>query len=73
MYTCYVQGDLVVAFEENDTLVQSYQTLQCEFIKVKTSALKVIERKLELESSIQDHKQVIIYTRIVHQSVESGA
>ena len=54
-----MQGDLSVAFEENDRLVESYQTLQCEFIKVKTAALKVIERKLELESSIQDHKQVI--------------
>ena len=49
-----------MAFEENDTLVKSYQSLQCQFIEVKTAALTVIERKLELESSIQDHKQVVI-------------
>ena len=49
-----------MAFEENDTLVKCYQTLQHQFIEVKTAALKVIERKLELESSIQDHKQVVI-------------
>lgn len=52
---------MLATFEENDALVKSYQTAQCDFIREKTSALKVIERKMELESSLQDHKQVRMY------------
>ena len=52
------QDDLATAFDDNDSLVRSYQIAQYEFIREKTAALKVIERKLELETSLRDHKQV---------------
>ena len=44
--------------------MKSYQTAQCEFVKEKTAALKVMERKLELESNLQDHKQVMYHIYI---------
>ena len=46
--------------------MEDYQTAQRQFIKEKTAALKVIERKLELDTSLQDHKQVRI--KINHSS-----
>ena len=58
-YTPY--DELSSAFEENDALVKSYEAAQGNFIKEKTAALKVIERKLDLETSLHDHKQVTVY------------
>lgn len=48
--------------------MKSYQVAQCEFIKEKTAALKVIERKVELETSLQDHKQVttLVYSAMMN-------
>lgn len=60
-----VQDDLAAAFDENDSLVKGYQGAQDEFIREKTAALKVIERKLELDTSLQDHKQVTVYVNNV--------
>ena len=42
----------------NVVLAESYHKLQCEFITAKTLALRVLGRKLDLETSLKDHKQV---------------
>lgn len=42
----------------NASLAEHYRQLQVKFIQAKTLALRVIERKLEMESSLRDHKQV---------------
>ena len=50
---------MATAFEDNDSLVKEYHRIQQQFMKEKAEALKVIERKLELETSLHDHVQVI--------------
>ena len=52
------QNELAAAFNDNDSLVMEYQRIQQCFMKEKAAALKVIERKLELETSLRDHVQV---------------
>ena len=44
--------------------MKGYEAAQSKFIKEKTAALKVIERELDLETSLQDHKQVTVDTCI---------
>lgn len=50
--------DLHEALSTNAVLAERYQRLQTEFIEVKTLALRMLERKLDLETSLRDHKQV---------------
>lgn len=52
--------DLHKALSTNATLAEHYCQQQVKFIHAKTLALRVIERKLEMESSLRDHKQVLI-------------
>ena len=53
-----IQVDLRDALAMNVVLAESYHKLQCEFIAAKTLALRVLGRKLDLETSLKDHKQV---------------
>ena len=57
---------------DNSELATSYHQLQCEFIKVKTLAMKVIEKKLKLETSLRDHQQVC-HTAITYFCPIAGA
>lgn len=52
------QLDFAKSVANNTELATTYYQLQCEFIDVKTQALKVIETKLKLETSLRDHQQV---------------
>lgn len=54
----FLQLDFATSVSTNTELATSYHQLQCEFIKVKTQAMRVIERKLKLETSLRDHQQV---------------
>ena len=47
-----------------------YHQLQSQFIATKTTALRVLERKLDLEASLRDHKQV--WVAIVSAGCECG-
>ena len=51
---------LAHCLKRNSGLATKYHCLQCEFIEVKTEALKVIEKKLKLETSLRDHQQVSV-------------
>ena len=53
-----LQVDLHKALSTNASLAEHYRQMQVKFIQAKTLALGVIERKLEMESSLRDHKQV---------------
>lgn len=55
---CPLQVDLHKAHTTNSKLASDYQKLQYEFISAKTLALRVLERKLDMEASLRDHKQV---------------
>ena len=57
-----LQLDLHKALSTNSLLAEDYRQQQMKFIQAKTLALRVIERKLEMEASLRDHKQVCIYT-----------
>lgn len=56
-----LQLDFAKSVMDNAEMATTYHQLQCEFIKVKTQALKVIESKLKLETSLRDHQQVHKY------------
>ena len=56
-----LQLDLHKALSTNASLAEHYRQQQVKFIQAKTLALRVIERKLEMESSLRDHKQVLLY------------
>lgn len=62
------QVDLAENMHMNSELAASYRQFQSEFIRIKTQALRVIERKLELETSLRDHKQVPWYTDMLQMS-----
>ena len=53
-----MQLDLHKLLSTNATLAEQYRQQQRKFIEAKTLALRVIGRKLEMESSLRDHKQV---------------
>ncbi len=53
-----IQGDLHSALAANTSLATRHRELQNQFIETKTAALRVLERKLDLETSLRDHKQV---------------
>ncbi len=53
-----LQEDLHSSLSANTALATGHGELQAKFIETKTVALRVLERKLDLETSLRDHKQV---------------
>ncbi|XP_065890306.1 uncharacterized protein [Dysidea avara] len=64
------KNELAAAFNDNDSLVMEYQRIQQCFMKEKAAALKVIERKLELETSLRDHVQLLSLQSEQHKVLE---
>lgn len=58
-----LQSEFAKVLGLNDELASDYHQLQCNFIDAKRQALKVIEKKLKMESSLRDHQQVHISGR----------
>ncbi len=50
--------NLFKAHARNTSLAEEYRRLQYDFISVKTLALQIVEKKLVMEESLRDHKQV---------------
>jgi hypothetical protein len=57
-YPFISQADFAKSVADNAELATAYHTLQCELIDIKTQALKVIETRLKLETSLRDYQQV---------------
>ena len=55
-----IQVDLREALAMNVAVAERYHKLQSQFIMSKTLALRVLGRKLDLETSLKDHKQVVL-------------
>lgn len=54
----HTQSDLHVVLSRNTVLAQRYRRTLSEFIRMKTLALEVMEKRLDLEGALHDHKQV---------------
>lgn len=55
---CDAQLDLHKKMHENEEMSKTYHQLQNEYLKLKAEALKVIEIKLQMETSLRDYEQV---------------
>ncbi|XP_064383230.1 coiled-coil domain-containing protein 178-like isoform X2 [Halichondria panicea] len=54
----------------NTLLAEEYRRLQYDFISVKTLALQVVEKKLVMEESLRDHKQLQAFQSCIYASMK---